>query len=627
VATIDAPFFAAAAAEAGAAGGASRSRLGGIGRIEDAVGGLQLVRKGFWLLAHNSLRTRSMGTGASTESSPSRPPAPAAAGFVFEDAVARELRVQCCAWLDPKSIGCLEATSKEQQSVVAEAVPKQVGPESAALLPRHDGESWPRFAQFLDIRRRMRDIRCPKLQTISTGGCESQVGGGQNVSHSAVVTTTGALFTFGTSFEGSLGHGEEDDEYFDDEDEELVPRQVASLAAVRIASVACGGLHTLAVTSSGELYTFGDGTSGRLGHGDKECQYIPKMVAALAGINIVSASGGYAHSAAVTDEGRVFTFGGRDFHGPSGKLGHPFTMRTHDGVEHPQAKDELLPREVSSLLGRFVTSAACGMNHTAILMQDGSVATLGGFGSSMSFMSGQARDGPAEWAAAVEPAPIMALGDQRAVCINASNNLAGMGGGSTQVVLESGKMIFVPSNHHACFQNSLRLLALVDGLADMQDAVAAELRSRVVNQMSALQQLGDYSSAAKYNHLSLLSVTLNFAHMSFLAENGSVYTRGIWWGGRLGQGPWTGSEEDKYAYEYVATPTQVRGELAGVRAVCTSSGPDHTLVLAADGSLYSFGKGALGYEAPEHDYYERGGDYRHQDTPKKIEMPPISLGL
>lgn len=34
--------------------------------------------------------------------------------------------------------------------------------------------------------------------------------------------------------------------------------------------IACGGAHSAAITSSGELYTWGKGRYGRLGHGDSE---------------------------------------------------------------------------------------------------------------------------------------------------------------------------------------------------------------------------------------------------------------------------------------------------------------------------------------------------------------------
>ena len=42
--------------------------------------------------------------------------------------------------------------------------------------------------------------------------------------------------------------------------------------------IACGGAHSAAITSSGELYTWGKGRYGRLGHGDSEVSYFSDMV-------------------------------------------------------------------------------------------------------------------------------------------------------------------------------------------------------------------------------------------------------------------------------------------------------------------------------------------------------------
>lgn len=46
----------------------------------------------------------------------------------------------------------------------------------------------------------------------------------------------------------------------------------------RIRDIACGSNHSAAITSSGELYTWGLGEYGRLGHGDSESQLLPKQV-------------------------------------------------------------------------------------------------------------------------------------------------------------------------------------------------------------------------------------------------------------------------------------------------------------------------------------------------------------
>lgn len=42
--------------------------------------------------------------------------------------------------------------------------------------------------------------------------------------------------------------------------------------------IAAGGAHSACITASGELFTWGKGRYGRLGHGDSEDQLKPKLV-------------------------------------------------------------------------------------------------------------------------------------------------------------------------------------------------------------------------------------------------------------------------------------------------------------------------------------------------------------
>ena len=50
-------------------------------------------------------------------------------------------------------------------------------------------------------------------------------------------------------------------------DEDTV-HPVSALSHTHIESVACGESHTLALSTSGELYSWGSGQQGQLGHGD-----------------------------------------------------------------------------------------------------------------------------------------------------------------------------------------------------------------------------------------------------------------------------------------------------------------------------------------------------------------------
>lgn len=56
------------------------------------------------------------------------------------------------------------------------------------------------------------------------------------------------------------------------------PRVVEYLRGKEVTDIAAGGAHSACITASGELYTWGKGRYGRLGHGDSEDQTRPKLV-------------------------------------------------------------------------------------------------------------------------------------------------------------------------------------------------------------------------------------------------------------------------------------------------------------------------------------------------------------
>ncbi|RID54875.1 hypothetical protein BRARA_G02164 [Brassica rapa] len=166
------------------------------------------------------------------------------------------------------------------------------------------------------------------------------------VRHASFVTRQGEVFTWGEESGGRLGHGIGKDVFH--------PRLVESLTSCDF--VACGEFHTCAVTLSGELYTWGDGTHnvGLLGHGSDVSHWIPKRIAGpLEGLHVASVTCGPWHTALVTSHGRLFTFGDGTF----GVLGHG----DKETVQYP--------REVESLSGLRTIAVSCGVWHTAAVVE------------------------------------------------------------------------------------------------------------------------------------------------------------------------------------------------------------------------------------------------------------------
>uniref|UniRef100_A0AAQ6A6T9 X-linked retinitis pigmentosa GTPase regulator n=1 Tax=Amphiprion ocellaris TaxID=80972 RepID=A0AAQ6A6T9_AMPOC len=190
-------------------------------------------------------------------------------------------------------------------------------------------------------------------------GKESQVSSPQEVSvgrpvswvscgyyHSALVTADGALFTFGEWDSGKLGLGT------DQLPGHRVPQLVKSIKH-RVKQVACGGGHTVALTED-DIYTFGLGQFGQLGHGTFIFESrLPRPVEHFKKGRVRQVSCGENHTAVITDGGLLYTFGD----GRHGKLCLGEENFTN------QFKPTLCPR----FLKYNVKSAACGGCHMVVL--------------------------------------------------------------------------------------------------------------------------------------------------------------------------------------------------------------------------------------------------------------------
>ena len=96
---------------------------------------------------------------------------------------------------------------------------------------------------------------------------------------------------------------------------------------LNIKHLACGGFHTLLCSWTFEIFSCGKGWHGQLGQGDYESltaqsrtlPYFKKIAGGLgAGYKCVRVIGGTEMSAALTDDGAVFTWG----QGSQCQLGH-----------------------------------------------------------------------------------------------------------------------------------------------------------------------------------------------------------------------------------------------------------------------------------------------------------------
>ncbi|CAL9191540.1 unnamed protein product [Musa hybrid cultivar] len=189
-----------------------------------------------------------------------------------------------------------------------------------------------------------------KIQAFQ-GICVKMIAAGAE--HTAAVTEDGDLYGWGWGRYGNLGLGDRNDR--------LTPEKVTSIKGENMVLVACGWRHTIAVSSSGNLYTYGWSKYGQLGHGDFEDHLSPHLLEALKDSCISQISGGWRHTMALTSDGRLYGWGWNKF----GQLG------VGDNDDHCSPVQVKLPEE------QKVKQISCGWRHTLALTERGNVFSWG----------------------------------------------------------------------------------------------------------------------------------------------------------------------------------------------------------------------------------------------------------
>ncbi|GMG16651.1 unnamed protein product [Phytophthora fragariaefolia] len=156
------------------------------------------------------------------------------------------------------------------------------------------------------------------------------------------------------------------------------PKVIHSLLHKRIIQVACGANHSFALAEDGDVFSWGLGHSGALGHGLNPLEQTfdsvtsPMEVLTLKGRRVMQIACGDMHSAALLATGELLTCGQRD-HGRLGRQLVPVEVRKKEVVKlQSQCADD---EECSSWFapvafprkGVKCTHVACGSAHTLVI--------------------------------------------------------------------------------------------------------------------------------------------------------------------------------------------------------------------------------------------------------------------
>jgi len=167
------------------------------------------------------------------------------------------------------------------------------------------------------------------------------------------------VYAWGNSNAGQLGTGSTT--------RELVPVNIAALAGVTVTQVACGNIHSLALTEAGRVYQWGryyyplreeEGRREAQKWGDRKT---PSLVDTLAHLEIRTVAAGGVHALALDSAGNVWSWGG----GLEGQLGHG------------SKQNELYPLLIDGLKHMTITAIAAGNEHSIAVSSEGNVFAWG----------------------------------------------------------------------------------------------------------------------------------------------------------------------------------------------------------------------------------------------------------
>ncbi len=336
--------------------------------------------------------------------------------------------------------------------------------------------------------------------------------------HSLLMKSNGDLYSFGLGWNGRLGH-------WDIKSREK-PERIKGISEVL--AISAGGNHSLILLEDGSVYSFGANNKGQLGLGDYGDRSIPIKVELESPAKAVSA--GNYYSLVLLESGEVCSFG----YGGYGQLGHG------------DNKSSALPVKINGL--KEVVTIEAGDSHSLILLESGLIYSFG-LGT-----SGQL--GHSELKNRNIPTLIEKLQPVKDISAGLAHSLA---------ILDSGKVCSFGYGEHG------RL-----GHGDTFDRLSPK----------AIENLSE-----------AVAVSAGHTHSLVLRANGVVYSFGKGTNGCLGHGN----------KKTLKTPGKINS-IENAKSV--SAGADHSLLLLANGVVYSFGSG---------DYGRLGhGDSKDQQEPTLI---------
>lgn len=220
------------------------------------------------------------------------------------------------------------STAAQRSGTIPIEIPTGFGSATASRIVATEHESAEYNVFFTDIS-------CGDRHTLVLA--RRKVGTAPESSTTSSMSPHTSIISFGDDFNGRLGLGHEHDSLVGalittcalppsvptivNDKSSLSATSSANTGAMptNIVSICAGTSHNLAITASGQVFSWCSGVDGQLGHGAFESEWLPRQIAffASASVHISTVCCGASHSLALTRSGTVYVWG----RGKEGQLG------------------------------------------------------------------------------------------------------------------------------------------------------------------------------------------------------------------------------------------------------------------------------------------------------------------
>lgn len=370
------------------------------------------------------------------------------------------------------------------------------------------------------------------------------------INHTLLLNSEGEVYSFGNGKYGKLGHGNEKNVN--------IPTKIQGITS-KIKQAAAGYNHSLFLTEEGDVLSCGEGSGGQLGHGNEEYVNIPTKIQGIQP-KIVQVEAGDLLTLLLDENGKVHSCGANYY----GELGYSTT-------EEPRSMR--LTQIQGDMSDKVIVQIATGGYHVLLLDDNGCVHS---YGKGENGQLGHANNDDLKSPTKIEPLINIiqvAAGPEQSLFLDNKGDVYKCGAwDGHENKLNTPTKIEINEIVHIAVSGNKFILVAKDGSVYSDEELLPLANTDMLN-------------------------ILNQMKMPLLTNTGDMFAHGI-------------NQILDLRNRQLNTPKKIRKIEKINNIIQVAAGKNHTLFLAKDGRVHSYGKGESGQLGH--------GDNNDLNTPKQI---------